>query len=236
MLFLRSLLFYIGFLFSALIFSVSAFLLLALPLRQRYQMLGQWPRFVIWWLEKTCLLNFSVDGLENLPNTAAIVLSKHQSAWETIAFQTIFPVYVLLLKRELLRIPMFGWALASLQPIAIDRQNLRKSMQQIVEQGQRHLAQGFWLVIYPEGTRVAPGEKKRYGIGGAMLAAESGYPVVPVAHNSGEFWPPRGFIKYPGTIRVIIGPVIESKGKSAREINGLAEEWIEETMRKISLV
>jgi 1-acyl-sn-glycerol-3-phosphate acyltransferase len=193
----------------------------------------RWGRFAIWWLEKTCQLSYQVQGLENIPSGAAIVLSKHQSAWETIAFQKIFPVQVWLLKRELLWFPIFGWGLATMQPIAINRKSLRKSMQQITEQGKQRLAQGLWVVIFPEGTRVAPGEKKRYGVGGAMLAAESGYPVVPVALNSGEFWPPKGIIKRSGTIKVVIGPVIESTGKTYKEINALAEKWIEETMLKM---
>ncbi|MEN8220001.1 MAG: lysophospholipid acyltransferase family protein [Pseudomonadota bacterium] len=233
MLFLRSLLFYIGISLALLIFAPLGVLLFPLPFRQRYRVMNGWARFAIWWLEKTCQLNYQVQGLENIPATPAIVLGKHQSAWETIVFQVIFPRQVWLVKRELLRIPFFGWALASLQPIAIDRKNLRQSMQKIVEQGKQRLAEGNWVVIFPEGTRVAPGEKKRYGVGGAMLAAQSGYPVVPVAVNSGEFWPPKGFIKQPGTIKVVIGPVIESNGKTYKEINALTEKWIEEMVLKI---
>jgi 1-acyl-sn-glycerol-3-phosphate acyltransferase len=233
MLFLRSLLFYIGISLAILVFTPLGLLLLVLPFRQRYRVMTQWGRFAIWWLEKTCQLNYQVQGLENIPTTPAIVLSKHQSAWETIVFQTLFPMQVWLVKRELLQVPFFGWALAVLQPIAIDRKNLRKSMQKIVEQGKQRLAEGKWIVIFPEGTRVNPGEKKRYGVGGAMLAAESGYPVVPVALNSGKFWPPKGFVKRPGTIKVVIGPVIESTGKSYKEINALTEKWIEEMVVKI---
>ncbi|OAD22671.1 Phospholipid/glycerol acyltransferase [Candidatus Thiomargarita nelsonii] len=195
--------------------------------------MSQWGRFANWWLEKTCQLNYQVQGLENLPATPAIVLSKHQSAWETIVFQVILPRQVWLVKRELLRIPFFGWSLAGLQPIAIDRKNLRQSLQKIIEQGKQRLAEGNWVVIFPEGTRVNPGEKKRYGVGGAMLAAQSGYPVVPVAVNSGKFWPPKSFVKRPGTIKVVIGPVIDSNGKSYKEINELTENWIEEMVLKI---
>jgi len=120
-----------------------------------------------------------------------------------------------------------------LQPIAIDRKNLRQSLQKIIEQGKQRLAEGNWVVIFPEGTRVNPGEKKRYGVGGAMLAAQSGYPVVPVAVNSGKFWPPKSFVKRPGTIKVVIGPVIDSNGKSYKEINELTENWIEDMVLKI---
>lgn len=228
MLFLRSLLYYLGVSLAALVFSPLSLLILPLPFRQRYRIMTRWGRFAIWWLEKTCQLSYQVQGLENLPSGAAIVLSKHQSAWETIVFQQIFPMQVWLLKRELLWVPLFGWGLATMQPIAINRKSLRQSLQQITEQGKQRLAQGLWVVIFPEGTRVAPGEKKRYGVGGAMLAAESGYPVVPVALNSGEFWPPKGIIKRPGIIKVIIGPVIESTGKNYKEINALAEKWMED--------
>ncbi|BAP55449.1 phospholipid/glycerol acyltransferase [Thioploca ingrica] len=231
-LFLRSLLFYVGVILAILVFAPLSLMILPLPYPQRYRVMTKWGLFVIWWLRKTCNLNYQVYGLENLPTTAAIVLSKHQSAWETIAFQQIFPTQVWLLKRELFWIPLFGWALATLNPIAINRRRIHQSMQYIIEQGKQRLAQGLWIIIFPEGTRVAPGQQQRYGIGGALLAAQSGYPVVLVAHNSGQFWPSRGFIKRPGTIQVIIGPRLESTGKSAKEINLLAENWIEETMQR----
>jgi 1-acyl-sn-glycerol-3-phosphate acyltransferase len=231
-LFLRSLLFYVGMILAILVFTPLSLLILPLPYQQRYRIMTQWGRFIIWWLRKTCHLTYQVQGLEHLPTTAAIILSKHQSAWETIAFQEIFPNQVWLLKRELFWIPLFGWALATLKPIAINRRRIHRSMQQIIEQGKQRLDQGLWIIIFPEGTRVAPGQQQRYGIGGALLAAQSGYPVVPVAHNSGQFWRPRGFIKRPGTIQVIIGPQLESTGKSAKEINLLAQNWIEETMQR----
>jgi 1-acyl-sn-glycerol-3-phosphate acyltransferase len=159
-----------------------------------------------------------------------VILAKHQSAWETIAFQQIFPPQTWVLKRELLWIPLFGWALALLRPIAIDRGAGRVAIEQVIEQGRERLQSGIWVVVFPEGTRVAPGTRRRYGIGGAALAAASGYPVVPVAHNAGSFWPRRGFRKRPGMIRVVIGPVIDSHGKTAEEIRRQAEEWIENTM------
>ena len=231
-LFFRSLLFYIGMILAVLIFAPLSLLILPLPYQQRYQIMTKWGQFVTWWLRKTCNLTYQVHGLEHLPTTAAIVLSKHQSAWETIVFQQIFPTQVWLLKKELLWIPLFGWSLATLKPIAINRRQIHQSMQHIIEQGKQRLAQGLWVVVFPEGTRVALGQQQRYGIGGALLAAQSGYPVVPVAHNSGQFWQPRGFIKKPGTIQVIIGPLLESTGKSAKEINLLTQNWIEATMQQ----
>jgi 1-acyl-sn-glycerol-3-phosphate acyltransferase len=233
MLFLRSLLFYTGIVPAAFVFAFLALLILPFRFQLRYAVISRWAFFATWWLKQTCRLTYQVEGIENIPSTPAIILSKHQSAWETIVFQKIFPRQVWLVKRELFWLPVFGWLLASLNPIAIDRKNLRQSMQTIMEQGKQRLAEGSWVVIFPEGTRVAKGEKKRYGVGGAMLAAESGYPVVPVALNSGEFWPPKSFIKDPGTVRVIIGPVIESKGKNNKEINALAKKWIEETVQTL---
>ena len=141
-----------------------------------------------------------------------------------------------MLKRELLWIPFFGWGLAMLEPIAIDRKAGRKALQQLIAIGSKRLARGRWVVIFPEGTRVAPGEKGRYAPGGAMLAARNACPVVPVAHNAGEFWPRHGFIKHPGTIRIIIGPSIDTRNRSAQEINAQVEQWIESTMATISSV
>jgi 1-acyl-sn-glycerol-3-phosphate acyltransferase len=227
---LGSLLFLIGQVLATLIFAPLALLIFPLPLRQRYKIMTGWGRFVVWWLEKTCNITYEVEGLENIPSGAAIILSKHQSAFETVVFQKIFPIQVWLLKRELFFIPLFGWALASLEPIAINRNKRRQAMQELIEQGTERLSRGLSVVIYPEGTRVAPGKRERYRIGGALLAEKSGYPVVPVAINSGKFWARNSFIKKPGTIKIVIGPVIDPKGKDYKEINELVEEWIEGQM------
>ncbi len=169
-------------------------------------------------------------GSSICPPGAAMILAKHQSAWETIAFQQIFPPQTWVLKRELLWIPLFGWALALMRPIAIDRGAGRVAIEQVIEQGRERLQSGIWVVVFPEGTRVAPGTRKRYAMGGAILAAETGYPVVPVAHNAGSFWLRRGFLKKPGTVRVVIGPTIDPRGKKAEEIIKQTEEWIEGRM------
>ena len=231
MLFLRTLLFYFGMILSLIFWTVFVVpLTFPLSYKKRYLIITQWGHFVIWWLEKTCQIRYEVQGLENIPTVPVVVLSKHQSEWETYAFQKIFPPQVWVLKHELLWIPFFGWTLASLQPIAINRNNIRQALQQILKQGKQRLAQGLWIIIYPEGTRVMPHEKRRYGIGGAMLAEQTGCPVIPVAHNSGSFWLRKRFIKKPGVIKIIIGPMIISTGKTAKEINALAEKWIEGTM------
>jgi len=174
-----------------------------------------------------------VEGLEHIPHRTAIIFSKHQSAWETIAVQKIFPPMVFILKRELLRLPFFGWALATCEPISINRGLKKQALRQLVDQGLQRLKKGVWVVVFPEGTRVAPGQKMKYSGGGALLAHKSGCPVIPVAHNAGEFWPRNSFLKYPGVIQMRIGPLIDSKGKSASEINREAEAWIESQMEEI---
>ena len=229
----RSVLFSLGMALSTMIFAPLSVLTFPLPYRWRYGFITQWTRFNLWWLRITCRLHYVVEGLEHVPAQPAIVLAKHQSAFETLAFQRIFPPQVWLLTRELLWVPFFGWGLAMLEPIAIDRKAGRKALQQLLAAGAERLDHGRWVVIFPEGTRMAPGTRGRYAPGGAILAERTARPVVPVAHNAGEFWPRRGFVKRPGTIRIVIGPVIDSRGRSAQEINALAEQWIEDTMLAI---
>lgn len=237
MLLLRSLVFALCQVASTVVFAPFSVLTGLLPYRMRYRFIMQWNRFNLWCVEKVCGLRYEVTGREHIPPGPCVILCKHQSAWETYALPCIFPqMLAWVCKRELLWIPFFGWGFAMLRPIAIDRNAGRKALEQLVTQGIDRLKRGRSVVIFPEGTRVAPGEKRRYAIGGAMLAEHSGYPVLPVAHNAGEFWPKRGFIKRPGIIRLVIGPVIESTGKSAGEINAQAESWIEGTLKQLSRV
>ncbi len=233
MLFCRALLFYLGMTIATLFVSPVSILIYPLPFKLRYTFVSQWAVFNIWWLKITCGLTHKIEGLENIPESPSIIMCKHQSAWETLMLQKIFPAQAWILKRELLWIPIYGWGLATLQPIAIDRGSVIKSMHQIVEQGCKRLAQGIWVVVFPEGTRVAPGEKRKYLPGGGLLAEKSGNSVVPIAHNSGNFWPRNSFLKYPGTINMIIGPAIDTAGKSAGEITTEVEEWIESTIEKL---
>jgi len=227
-------LFLVGEICSTLIFAPLSLLTYPLPFAMRYRFITQWTRFNLWWLEKTCRVRYRVRGREHIPGANAIIVCKHQSAWETLALTRIFPPQVWVIKRELLWVPFFGWGLAMLEPIAINRKAGRKAVRQLVEQGCRRLDQGRWVVVFPEGTRVAPGQKRRYALGGGILAQESGYPVVPVAHNAGEFWPRRGFLKRPGTIELVIGPPVETRGRTADQIIAAAEGWIETTMGEIS--
>lgn len=230
MLLFRSLLFYLGLALSTIIMVPFCLFIYPLPFKKRYFLCTRWTVFNLWWLKVTCNLTHEVEGLENIPPCPAIIMSKHQSAWETLAIQIIFPPQVWVLKRELLRIPIYGWGLASMDPIAIDRGSAVSAIRQIVDQGCERLAQGIWVVIYPEGTRVAPGEKRKYLPGAGLLAEKSGCPVIPVAHNSGCFWPRNSVLKKPGTIKMVIGPPIETRGKKAGEITRAVEEWIEKTV------
>lgn len=227
---LRGLLFEAGFALSVLVFGVGLVAFPVLSYRLRYGYATSWCRFVLGWLRLCCGVRYRVRGLEHLPGGGAIIMSKHQSSWETLAFQTLLPPLCWVLKRELLRIPLFGWALASLRPIAIDRGAGRKAMRQIVEQGTSRLGDGLYVLTFPEGTRVEPGTSGNYRIGPAVLAAESGAPVVPVAHNAGELWARRRIAKYPGCIEVVIGPPIQSAGRSADDVLAAARGWIEQEM------
>ena len=233
MLWLRSLLFYLGMGISTLLMAPLLVLICPLPFKLRYFTVTRWTVFNLWWLGITCNLKHAVTGAGNIPSGPAIVMSNHQSAWETLALQIIFPPQAWILKRELLWIPIYGWGLAAMQPIAIDRDSTLRAFRQIVDQGYRRLAAGIWVVIFPEGTRVAPGEKRKYFPGGGLLAEKSGCPVVPVVHNSGHFWPRNSFIKKPGVIHMIIGVPIESKGKTAEMIMQEVENWIEATKLKL---
>lgn len=230
---LRSLAFLLGQQVSLLLFAPFALLTFPFPLPTRYRLVSQWAHFNLWWLEKTCGLRFQVEGAEHIHATPSIVMAKHQSAWETVALQTLFRPQTWVLKRELLWIPLFGWGLAMLEPIAIDRRAGRRAIDQVIAQGADRLARGVWVVIFPEGTRMAPGQRGRYRAGGALLAERTGMAVVPVAHNAGQFWPRRSLRKYPGTVQLVVGPPIPAAGRRASEILADVEAWIEGTMARI---
>jgi len=214
-------------------YAVFAILTFPLPPIMRYRLISGWALLMLWWLKVTCGITHSIVNADNIPETPHIIISKHQSAWETLAFQKIFPPQVWVLKRELLWIPFFGWGLAMTSPIAIDRSAGREALKQMVEQGKDRLRKGFWVVIFPEGTRTAPGAKGKYHIGGAWLATHTETPVLPVAHNAGEFWPKNSFLKKPGVITVSIGKPITSKGFKPDELNQAVESWIESEMPRL---
>lgn len=229
----RSLLFLLSLLLLTPPFSILALLTFPFPPLVRYRVISTWTRIALWLLRVLCGLRYEVHGRENIPNTPSIVLCKHQSAWETLALQEVFPPQVWVMKRSILWVPFFGWGLAMLSPIAIDRSGGRAALKQVTEQGLDRIRKGLWVVIFPEGTRVAPGAVGRYGIGGAWLATHTNTPVVPVAHNAGEYWARNSFLKYPGTITMSIGAPISAEGEQPGTLNDKVQDWIETEMKRI---
>jgi 1-acyl-sn-glycerol-3-phosphate acyltransferase len=230
---LRSALFALGLVLITPPYALLALATFPLPRMARYRIISGWSRLVIHLARFIVGIDWRVEGRENLPSRPSVILSQHQSAWETMAFQLIFPPQVLVLKRELLWLPFFGWGLALMSPIAIDRSRGIAALRAIARRGRERLKQGFWVVVFPEGTRVAPGVARKYHPGGAWLACASGAPVVPVAHNAGLFWPRNAFLKRPGTVTVRIGPPIDSANRDADTVNRLAKTWIEEQQRAL---
>ena len=189
---------------------------------------------VLHWARVSVGIRWEVSGWENVPSRPAILMAKHQSAWETLFMESQFPPQCWIIKRELLWLPFVGWGLYAVRSIAIDRSSGQSAREQIVAQGTRRLADGMWVSIFPEGTRVAPGKVGRYGIGGALLATRTGTPIVPIAHNAGEYWGRYAFRKRAGVVKVVIGPPIATAGRDAISVNNELQAWIEGEMRRIS--
>jgi len=218
---------------SVPLYGAVALLTAPLPRACTYAIAVFWVDSMLWLLRVLCRLDYVVEGREHLPARSSIVLLKHSSAWETLAQLKIFPRQSWVLKRELMWIPVFGWVLALMKPIAIDRRGGGAAVQQVLKQGHERLAEGSWVMIFPEGTRMPVGETRRYGMSGVLLAQAEELPVVPVTHNAGYFWPRRGWLKRPGTIRVVIGTPIETKGVEPRAVNERAQRWIEGTLESL---
>lgn len=215
-------------------FGLLVTLAIILPMRVRYLVVAIWRSAFMALCHYVLGIRYQVLGRENIPQQPSVIFSKHQSAWETVALQEIFPPLVFVLKKELLFLPFLGWAFAAMKMISIDRKAGRDALKQVVDQGRDRLKAGYWIIIFPEGTRVAPGHKRRFKPGGAHLAKETGAWVVPVAHNAGEVWRRNAFIKHPGLVTVSIGEPIDPAGLSESEITARAETWIEAEMRRIS--
>jgi 1-acyl-sn-glycerol-3-phosphate acyltransferase len=232
--FIRSLIFFIYSTIAICIFSLIVVFSIFLPVRFRHAEIRACLRTYFFVLKHVCHLDYQVEGLEHLSETkAGVILSKHQSMWETFFLPLIFHNPAIIAKRELLWIPFFGWGLAAADPISINRSSRTSAMNQIIKKGKKCLDKGRWVLVFPEGTRVPYGQVGHYKLGGARLAVATGYPVIPVANNAGRYWPKRKFVKHPGTIRVVIGPLIETKDKTPEEVMSLAKDWIEETMKRI---
>ncbi|MGE5467466.1 MAG: lysophospholipid acyltransferase family protein [Ignavibacteria bacterium] len=234
MIFLRSALFMLAMIVLTPLLVTALLLLFWLPARARRRIAMGWVHPAAWLVEHLLGIRYRVLGAENIPARTCVVLCKHQSAWETIMLQKVFPLPAFVYKRELHWLPFFGWGLRLMPFVGIDRSAGKQALEQVAQRGKQRLAEGYPVVIFPEGTRVPPGQKKRYKVGGAYLAERSGAPVVPVALNSGEFWGRKAFVKRPGLVTVSIGPAIDPAGLSAEDINLRAETWIEDEMRRIS--
>ncbi len=234
MIFLRSLLFMLILLVTTPLIVLGLLCVFWLPHRQRRLFVLPWVRLVMWFVDHLLGIRMVVQGAQNIPDRPCVILCKHQSAWETLALQVIFPLTSFVYKRELHWVPFFGWGIKLMPFVAIDRTSGKAALKQITERGKRRLAEGYSIVIFPEGTRVPPGEDRPFKIGGAWLAAAATVPVVPVALNSGECWRRQAFIKTPGTVTVSIGPAIDPSGMKMDALNQAAEQWIAAEMRRIS--
>jgi 1-acyl-sn-glycerol-3-phosphate acyltransferase len=231
---LRAILFYLGYWLSIVWFGTTGILFfsfLPYPIRSNYIL--YWNRFSIFWLKCTCGLDVEVFGKENLPSGSYVALSKHQSQWETYFLQYYLAPIAIVLKKELLNFPFFGWGLRLTDPIAIDRGSPKQALKQTQVQGKEHLDNGISVLIFPEGTRTKPGVESKYARGGANIAVAAGVPVVPIALNAGEYWPAGKFIKFPGKVTVKIGKPISSNDSSSREITDKAKDWIEQEVEKM---
>ena len=234
MLFLRSILYLLLACLITAPFGLFVTLSVVLPMRVRFQLIAIWRTLFMALCRYVLGIRYEVIGRENIPATPSVILSKHQSAWETVSLQAIFPPLVFVLKKSLLYIPFMGWAFAAVRMISIDRSAGRDALRQVVRQGVERLQAGYWVTIFPEGTRLAPGETRRFKTGGGHLAVKSGAPIVPVAHNAGDLWARNAFVKRPGTVTVSIGPAIDPAGKTAEEVTALAERWITAEMARIA--
>ena len=230
---IRSALFYVGYVPLVGIFSVLGFTLgFALPHRARQNFITLGNALIVGWLHISCGIRLHVEGLENIPDTPFVALSNHQSAWETYYLQRLLRPVSTILKKELLRIPLFGWGLKMTKPIAIDRSNPRAALREILSQGKMRLMEGNNVLIYPEGTRIKAGLTGNYGRSGAALALAAKVPLLPIAHNAGNYWPAHHFLKHPGTIRVVIGKPMstENLSKDSKELTAEVKTWISSTV------
>jgi 1-acyl-sn-glycerol-3-phosphate acyltransferase len=235
MMFLRSLLFMLMMVVATVIWSGVCMLAAPLPYNKRYYVTSRWNVFVIWAARVVCGIEYEVKGRENLPDGPAVLLSKHQSAWETIFLLANMPrPLVFVFKKEILYIPFFGWGIALLRMIPIDRKQGKHAFKSVVMQGKRRLQGGQWIIMFPEGTRTPVGSQGKYKSGGTRLAVETETPVVPIAVNSGECWPKNSFVKKPGKITVSIGKPISPEGQTPDGMMEQVEQWIESEMRVIS--
>ncbi|TNF33358.1 MAG: 1-acyl-sn-glycerol-3-phosphate acyltransferase [Gammaproteobacteria bacterium] len=230
---LRALLFYVPYIITGMMAGSLSIILWPTPFLFRYKVIMAWNDFAIWWLRITCNIRYNIIGTENIPPAPYVVLSKHQSTWETLFLQTHFQPISTILKKELLRIPFFGWGLALLKPIAIDRSNPREAIKHIHKEGVARIEEGLSVLVFPEGTRTPYGGVGNYARGGAGIACSAGVPIVAVAHNAGACWPVPGFVKHAGTITVVISSPFDTTGRNSKELTEEVKTWIESEISRM---
>ena len=233
---IRATIFTGGYFLSGILYGTLSLLTWVLPAKMRHRVIIYWTYFGVFWLRLCCGVKHKVVGYENLKNLngPVVVMSKHQSTWETLFLQGLFFPACTILKQELLRIPFFGWGLWGLNAIGIDRANPRLALKQVKEGGLNRLSRGYNIIVFPEGTRIPPGSVGKYARSGADIAINANVGVVPVAVNSGLFWSPKKFLKTPGVITVVVGPALSPENKTSRELTDEVEQWIEKQMLQIS--
>jgi 1-acyl-sn-glycerol-3-phosphate acyltransferase len=216
------------------LWGLAMFLCFLVPQRGQFAFSRAWAHTLLWLLKILCHLDYKVEGMENLPAGAHVAMWKHSSSWETLAQMVLLPRQVWVLKRELMWVPFVGWGLAMTRPIAVNRSAGHTAVKHVVEQGKDRIARGYWVSIFPEGTRMPPGETRKYGVSGVLVAKATGCLIVPIAHDAGYYWPRRGLLKKRGTIRVMIGAPVSAQDRDPRELNEELQRWVEERVRGIT--
>ena len=233
--FVRSLLFNIFYAVTALSAATLILVTFWAPFRFHWAVCRGWCALTVWAVGFICGLKTTIEGQENIPDEPSVILIKHTSTLETLWQVAAFPQTTWVLKHEILYAPFYGWAIGlALRPIAIDRNAGKTAVKQVITQGKQKLADGVWVTIFPEGTRMPPGETRRYGVSGAALAKDAAAPIVPVAHNAGDFWGRNAFAKRPGMVRFVIGPPVDATTQEPKETNLIVQDWVETKMREIS--
>ena len=230
---IRSALFMVVMTFSTIVWVIPSLLARFFPYRICFSIISSWCLFNTLAAKYICGINYIIEGLENIPDQPCIIMSNHQSTWETLAFPSIFPTLAWVIKKELLYIPLFGWGIASTQPIALDRKQGKKALKQLIKDGREKLSRGRFILIFPEGTRIPYGETRPLKVGGFVLAKQSKADILPVAHDAGRLWPRKSFIKQPGTVHVKIGKPYATEGLSTDEISQKYAVWLEKTRKEI---
>ncbi|MDW3095912.1 MAG: lysophospholipid acyltransferase family protein [Gammaproteobacteria bacterium] len=233
--FIRSLIFLLGMTISTCLWVIPCILARLLPYHICFAIVSSWCTFNVRWAKFTCGIHYEISGLENIPEKACVIMSNHQSTWETLAYPSIFPTLTWVIKKELLYVPLFGWGIASTQPIALDRKQGKKSFIQLIKDGKDKLNLGRFIIIFPEGTRIPYDEERPLKIGGFVLAKKSNTYILPVAHDAGRLWPRNGFLKSPGTIHLHIGKPFPTQDQTAEQLRERYATWLKETRAQLKL-